>query len=231
MDNILAFGSKQIKYQLIHSDRKSLGISVTPELNVIVKAPLCATAQQIELRMRKRAPWILKQLNYFNSFLPRPAQKILKTGETYYLLGKQITLKVSIGKKTKTNYKGRVIEITVKKKSEVAIVLQNWYKQTAKQKFSDIAEPLIQRFKKYNVEPTAIYVQDMKKRWGSCSLKGRITLNTDLIKAPKACVEYVIIHELCHLVYHNHSSKFSALLHKEMPDWEKWRNKLEEFAE
>jgi len=71
----------------------------------------------------------------------------------------------------------------------------------------------------------------MKKRWGSCSLKGRITLNTNLIKAPKACVEYVIIHELCHLVYHNHSNKFLALLNKEMPDWEKWRNKLEEFAE
>jgi len=67
----------------------------------------------------------------------------------------------------------------------------------------------------------------MRTRWGSCTPKGKIILNPELIKAPKACIEYVIVHELCHLVHKNHSQKFFDLQKKEMPDWEKWKNKLE----
>jgi hypothetical protein len=67
----------------------------------------------------------------------------------------------------------------------------------------------------------------MPTRWGSCTAKGRIILNPELIKAPKACIEYVIVHELCHLVHHDHTQRFLDLQTKEMPEWEKWKNKLE----
>jgi len=69
----------------------------------------------------------------------------------------------------------------------------------------------------------------MKLRWGSCSANGNIILNPELIKAPKACIEYVIIHELCHLLHRNHTKAFFALQSRVMPDWEKWKNKLENF--
>ena len=102
-----------------------------------------------------------------------------------------------------------------------------WYKERAKVKFAEIAEPLIERFKKHKVEPKSIWLQEMNRRWGSCTPKGKIILNPELIKAPKACIEYVVIHELCHLIHKNHTKKFFELHAKEMPDWERWKNKLE----
>jgi predicted metal-dependent hydrolase len=104
-----------------------------------------------------------------------------------------------------------------------------WYLLSAKIKFAEIAEPLIQRFKKYKVEPTGLYIQYMSTRWGSCTPKGKIILNPELIKAPKPCIEHVIIHELCHLIHLDHTQKFLDLQTKEMPDWEKWKERLEKL--
>ena len=101
--------------------------------------------------------------------------------------------------------------------------------QNAKSKFQTIAQPLIYNFKKHKVEPSSIVFRNMPTRWGSCTPKGKIILNPELIKAPKGCIEYVIIHELCHLVHHDHTQKFIDLQTKEMPDWEKWKLKLEKL--
>lgn len=67
----------------------------------------------------------------------------------------------------------------------------------------------------------------MEKRWGSCTRNGKITLNTELVKAPKACIEYVMVHELCHLAIRNHTKDFYDLQAKLLPDWQKWKEKLE----
>ena len=96
-------------------------------------------------------------------------------------------------------------------------------------KFHAIAAPLIDKFKKHKVEPSSIVLRDMPTRWGSCTPKGKIILNPELIKAPKGCIEYVIIHELCHLIHHDHTQKFLDLQTKEMKDWEKWKMKLEKL--
>jgi predicted metal-dependent hydrolase len=136
-------------------------------------------------------------------------------------------MKVKIGKKNEVKYKGRLIEVITKDKSKTNVLVKDWYRSKAKEKFPEIAEPYIQRFKKYNVEPKGLCLKEMKNRWGSCTPKGMIILNPELIKAPKRCIEYVIIHELCHLIHLNHNQKFIDLQTKEMPDWEKWKSKLE----
>ena len=84
-------------------------------------------------------------------------------------------------------------------------------------------------FEKYGVAPSSLYIQEMDNRWGSCTPKGKIILNTQLIRAPRPCIEYVITHELCHLLHPDHTKAFWELLQKEMPDWERWKNKLERF--
>ena len=84
-------------------------------------------------------------------------------------------------------------------------------------------------FEKYGVTPSSLYIQEMENRWGSCTPKGKIILNAQLIKVPRPCIEYVITHELCHLVHPDHTKAFWELLQKEMPDWERWKNKLERF--
>jgi predicted metal-dependent hydrolase len=227
MTNSIDFGSKTIDFRLIFSDRKSLGITITPDMEVIVKVPRNASIERIKEKVRKKAPWIIKQHGFFLSFLPRTPEKKYVSGETHLYLGRQYRLKVIEAKSNSVHFRGRFFEVQTKKKSNAKSLLRQWYRERAKMKFSEIAEPWILRFEKYNVKPKAIYLQEMPKRWGSCTPKGKIILNPELIKAPKPCIEYVIIHELCHLVHSNHTNSFIHLQEKLMPDWEKWKMKLE----
>lgn len=223
----LEFGSKTIAFELSYSERKTLGITVTPDMEVKVIAPENTSLEKIREKVRKKAPWILKQTSYFLTFQPRMPKKRFVSGESHLYLGRQYKLHVHQDGKDAVRYKGRAIEVSTAKKSNAEKLMNEWYRERAKIKFPEIAEPLIERFKKYKVSPTNLYLQDMPKRWGSCTPTGKIILNPELIKAPKPCIEYVIIHELCHLVHRNHNQKFFDLQTKEMPDWRRWKDKLE----
>ena len=227
MNEFIQFGSKQIDFQLTYSDRKSLGITINPEMEVIVKAPANTPLDKVKEKVKKRAPWIIRQQNFFLSFHPKTPERKYVGGETHLYLGRQYQLEVTIGKQNEVKYKGRFIEIIARDRQNTKSLMKQWYRDKARIKFAEIAEPLIQRFKKYDVEPKGLFIQEMPTRWGSCTTKGKIILNPELIKAPKACIEYVIIHELCHLIHHDHTQKFMDLQVKEMPDWEKWKTKLE----
>ena len=227
MVHFVTFGSKQIRFHLSLSNRKSLGITVTPELDVLVIAPINSPIEKIKEKILKKAAWIIKQQSFFLSFEPKTSLRKYVSGETHLYLGRQYRLKVIVAKKNFVHFNGRIIEIYVKPKSKAKDVLGHWYKQKAKEKFAEIAEPLILKFKKYKVEPESLNIQSMPTRWGSCTPKGKIILNPELIKAPKPCIEYVIAHELCHLIHHDHTKKFMDLQTKEMSDWEKWKSKLE----
>lgn len=229
MEHRIQFGSKEITFQLTYSKRKSLGITITPELQVLVTAPEGGSLERIEAIVRKRAPWIIRQENFFLSFHPKtPARKYVG-GESHLYLGRQYILRIIEGKRNDVHRKRNTIEVTAKSRAQVKRVLLNWYRLQAKQKFGEIAEPWIEEFRKYKVKPTGIYLQNMPTRWGSCTPNGKIILNPELIKAPKRCIEYVIIHELCHLVHHDHTQNFFNLQKKMMPDWVKWKNKLEKL--
>jgi predicted metal-dependent hydrolase len=221
------YGTSQIRYSVRYSNRKTLSITVNPDGNVVVKAPVDISDEQIEKKVVKRASWILKQQNYFKSFGEKMPPRRYISGESHLYLGKQYVLHVVEGKSNSVRFKGRSFEIVCTSKSKAESLLKEWYKERAKTKFAEIAEPVIQRFKRYNVEPASLYIQSMENRWGSCTPKGKIILNTELIKAPKPCIEYVVTHELCHLLHRNHTQAFYDLLTAEMPDWERWKNKLE----
>ena len=229
MTAAIQFGSKQIDFRLEYSDRKSLGITVTPDLNVLVKAPADTSLEKVKEKLRKKAPWIIRQQSFFLSFHPKtPARKFVG-GETHLYLGRQYRLKVLQNILESVKLKGKFIEITTADKARTKQLVNEWYLQNAKTKFHAIAKPLIDNFKKHKVEPNSIVLREMSTRWGSCTAKGKIILNPELIKAPKGCIEYVIIHELCHLIHHDHTQKFIDLQTKEMKDWEKWKTKLEKL--
>ena len=229
MMDTIQFGSKKIDFSLEYSNRKSLGITVTPELSVLVKAPIDTSMEKVKEKLRKKAPWIIRQQSFFLSFHPKtPARKFIG-GETHLYLGRQYRLQIQIGKDESVKLKGKFIEVTAREKSRAKDLLNDWYLQHAKTKFHAIAQPLIDKFKKHKVEPSSIVFRDMPTRWGSCTPKGKIILNPELIKAPKGCIEYVIIHELCHLIHHDLTQKFIDLQTKEMKDWAKWKMKLEKL--
>lgn len=227
MSATIQFGSKKIEFLIEYSNRKTLGITVTPDLDVLVNAPIDSPLDKIKEKLLKKAPWIIKQQSFFLSFQPKTPPRRYVGGETHLYLGRQYLLKIESGKKESVKLKGRFIVVQTSDKSKIEKLVKEWYLFHAKSKFREIAQPLIDRFKRYNVEPDSIVVRDMPTRWGSCTPKGKIILNPELIKAPKGCIEYVIIHELCHLIYLDHTSKFIELQTKEMPDWERWKLKLE----
>lgn len=229
MIEAILFGSRTIDFRLEFSDRKTLGITVTPEMEVLVKAPSTATIEKVKEKVRKKAPWIIKQQSYFLSFQPRTTIRKYISGETHLYLGRQYRLSVRIDHEESVKLNGKYLIVSVHEKSRVEEVLSDWYLQQARTKLYSIAQPLIERFRKYDVAPSSIVLLNMPKRWGSCTPKGKIILNPELIKAPRSCIEYVIIHELCHLVHHDHTQKFVSLQTNEMKDWEKWKMKLEKL--
>lgn len=229
MKGRVAFGSNEIGYEVKFSKRKSLGIKVYPTGDVEVLAPIDTSSEAIEQRVLRRAQWIVRQQNYFKELGERSPEKRFISGESHYYLGRQFLLRVEEGKPNRVRYKGRYFEVICTPKSKAKELMKEWYRIHAKCKFAEYAEPIIARFEKYGVTPTSLYIQEMENRWGSCTPKGKIILNTQLIRAPRPCIEYVITHELCHLLHPDHTKAFWELLQKEMPDWERWKNKLERF--
>ena len=229
MNGKVEYGSYTIKYNIKFSNRKTLGIKVYPSGDIEVLAPVNTTMELIEQRILRRAQWIVRQQNYFKQFGEHSPEKRFISGESHYYLGRQFLLRVEEGKPNSVRYKGRYFEVICTPRSKAKELMKEWYRIHAKDKFAEYAEPIIARFEKYGVTPSSLYIQEMENRWGSCTPKGKIILNAQLIKAPRLCIEYVITHELCHLVHPDHTKAFWELLQKEMPDWERWKNKLERF--
>jgi predicted metal-dependent hydrolase len=225
----LQYGNTEINYSIFYSNRKTLGIVVEPNGAVIIKAPVDASLKKISEKVKKRASWIVKQQSFFKSFGKHLPERRYISGESHFYLGRQYRLYVKEGRPNSVSFKGQCFEIVCSPKSKAEVLMKEWYRERAKVKFAEIAESIIQHFKKYEVEPQSLYVQLMENRWGSCTAKGKIILNTELIKAPKPCIEYVITHEMCHLLHKNHTKAFYELLQTKMPDWEMWKNKLEKM--
>ena len=234
MEASIQYGSRKIDFNVIFTNRKTLGITVTPELNVLVKAPIDSSIDNIKEKLIKKAPWIIKQQSFFLSFHPRTTERKFISGETHLYLGRQYLLKVEIEElkieQEKVKLKGKFLIVFTKNKEEVKALVESWYLGKSKERFKQIAEPIFERFgtrHQLSIVNYPLSIRKMPTRWGSCTAKGKIILNPELIKAPKGCIEYVIIHELCHLIHHDHTQKFIDLQTKEMPDWEKWKMKLE----
>lgn len=229
MNKVFRYGSKTIEYTLQFSERKTLGITVTPDMEVLVTAPLNASMEKVDALLLKRAPWILKQQSFFLAYFPKQIAKKYVSGETHLYLGRQYRLKVCIGEVESVKLYGRFITVVCADANRVKDLLNNWYKEHAKIKFNDYSSEWVEQFKKYNIRPKEIQIREMSKRWGSCSARGKIILNPELIKAPRGCIEYVIVHELCHTIHHSHNAKFIELQTRMMPKWENWKERLEKM--
>lgn len=227
MQRSITYGSEDIVYTLYFRDRKTLGITVNPDRSIEVNAPIGSDLEKINKKIHKRAAWILKQQDHFLTFEPRNTKRKFVSGESHLYLGRQYQLLIVKSEKEKVEHTGRNIEVRTNDTDNVEKLLETWYLEKSKIWFHKIALPLIEHFKKHKVEPSKIEIRKMQNRWGSCSVKGQILLNPELIKAPKACIEYVVIHELCHLVHRDHTQAFFDLQQKEFPEWKKWKNKLE----
>lgn len=229
IERSVQFGTKTITFTIHYADRKSLGLQVHPDGSVHAIAPTDAAESDILKRVKQRAGWIIKQQDHFASFLPHTPVRTFVNGETHRYLGRQYRLKHVLSATQMVKVYRGCIEVHSKSPAPEVIekTLADWYKARAKEVFAELLAETIVKAPKFQNRTLSLHTKAMPTRWGSCSTSGRITLNSELVKAPKACVEYVILHELCHLIHPNHNKKFFRLLSSFMPDWEKWKERLE----
>lgn len=233
MIHSLKYGRSTINFYLKRTQRKTLGIEVYPDTTVQVIAPENATLEKIMEKVEKRGAWILRQQRYFNHVELDNPEKSYVSGETFRYLGRQYRLRVREieTEREAVKLKGAFFYVFVKDKnnsSRVKTLMDDWYARHARAKFRQRLEKCFEVFSKEGIEKPPLRVRKMKKRWGSCTPSGVIQLNPVLIKTPVYCIDYVIFHELCHLIHPNHSSAFYRLKEKYLPDWRWRKKKLEE---
>jgi predicted metal-dependent hydrolase len=224
-----SYGKETISYEVRNVDRKSMEIAVYPDSSVIVKVPKGTTPSKVKIRIAKRARWIKKQIDYFGQFEPRVSARCYVGGETHFYLGRQYRLKITKRNNNEVKLKGSYFLVLTPNKDphKVKSLLEEWYQDHAKLVFNRRLELCYKSAKKLNVPFPNLQLRSMKKRWGSCSKAGKILLNTALIKAPLYCIDYVIMHELCHMKVNTHDNGYFKLLSKCMPDWKKRKERLE----
>lgn len=239
--NIL-YGDELIEYELKErkSDINRLLIKVHPDCHVVVLAPKSACDDEIQQAVKKRGRWIYTQLKRFKSQREHVTPRNYIGGESHFYLGRQYLLKVVCSddaseKSSRIKLLRGKLEITVSNDTEsptrlVKMALEHWYKLRAKKVFSRRLNILLGEIA-WVREPPPVRVFSMQSQWGNCSSNGRLTLNIHLVKAPRECIDYVILHELCHLAEHNHSPKFYRLMSEVMPEWEEVKERLDGMAE
>lgn len=229
----IRFGGVEIPFTLEFRARKRLTIHVHPDRRVEVLAPAGKPEAAVLERVRRRAPWILRQLEFFTRTASNGRAKDYIAGETHYYLGRQYRLKVirSPHDEAARLQRGYIVVATPDPadRERVAGLVEQWYLDHAKTTFERRLRAACERFRGGDRQPPPVLVRRMKTRWGSCTRAGKLVLNTDLVKTPPGCIDYVLIHELCHRKHPNHSPAFYRLLRRNLPDWAHWKDRLEAF--
>ena len=219
---------------------RKIRIKVHPDSRVVVTAPEDATDTAIHEALHKRARWIWQSLQDFAKQQDHILPKHYISGESQFYLGRRYVLKVVVDPTQTTAVKlsrgklnvtlSQVFENKESRAANIKALVDDWYQVRAQVVFAERIKAMLPRASWVSDVPE-FKVMTMQKQWGSCSAKGNLMLNRHLIKAPKDCIDYVILHELCHIQVHNHSTQFWRLLMQVMPDYKEVKRKLDAMAE
>ncbi len=228
------FGTSTIDYRVERSNRrKTVTVIVDPAEGVVLKAPSNVSGQRLHDVVIVKGPWILHKLMEYRELGSPPAPREYLSGESYLYLGRQYRLKVQRVDKMdnpRASLRGEflIVEIDKDLKGEmrgkaVRGALTHWYRKQAGRRLPERVEIYAARA---GLEYPPVLIRNQEKRWGSCSSKGELRFNWRIIMAPMSLVDYVIAHEVCHLVVRDHSSTFWKLLGTILPDYEERRARL-----
>jgi predicted metal-dependent hydrolase len=224
---------EDIEFRIVYSRRRTLGISVLPDSSVIVRAPYRASLKTISGVIQDKSEWIIRHRDNYRKVEQKKLNGSFTTGGKQLFRGREYELHVAEASKNSVRINGAKIEITLADPGDSAAVkklLYAIYKTEAASVFPEMMNSALRKFERENFLPTGLVIRSMRSRWGSCSRKGIITLSTELIKLPDIYIEYVIIHELCHLKHHNHGKDYYLLLSKLFPDWKNVRKELRNYV-
>jgi predicted metal-dependent hydrolase len=225
---------EDIEFKIIYSGRRTIGISVLPDSSVIVRVPYPTSINTITRIVKQKYRWVLKHRDNYRRSENSPMMRSYATGSTHLFHGKESILKIEKSGKSHIRFNDCTIELgTAKTDDYVAVkrMLYKGYKREAQLYFPVLLKKVLGEHENQMFKPTGLIIRTMKRRWGSCSNKGVITLSTELIKLSDLYIEYVITHELCHLRHHNHGSHYYKLLSEVFPEWKSVRKELRKYIQ
>lgn len=220
---------------ITYSRRKTLAVLVFPDGRVEVRAPIGCDRSRIEGFIRLKSAWIArtaarKRQQAAERAASAPPTRTYQAGEQFPILGDCLTLALVRGDRAGVRLENGQLVVTTPSPgdgAEVARLLRRWIEREAARVFRQRLEAIAAHASAFGVPPSsALTLRRMKSRWGSCSSRGRITLNLKLITLAPDLLDYVIAHELCHLVEMNHSPHYYALLDRVRPGWRPERARL-----
>ena len=231
---VLAEG-QEISYVLERKQVKNLNLRIRKDGSVFVSANDAVSFDEVDEFVCNKASYILGAVKHFNEMaLYKPQPKQYVSGETFYLQGRALRLQVSQAAKDSISSDGVCIYLKAKDVNDFEKkrrMVNRFLDSQCKTIFVGVMDELYPLFKKYGIEKPTLKIRDMETRWGSClAKKGIVTLNKRLLEAPRNCIEYVVMHELCHFMHPNHSKYFYAFLSMLMPDWKERKQFLDQTA-
>lgn len=229
---IVYYNEQQISYEVIRKNVKNINLRVRADGSVTVSANGNIPEIVMEEFVTNKVDYILASLAKFRELkLYSPTPKEYVSGESFYLLGKNLRLKVLEDSNEDIYSDGIYLYLKVKDKNNFTKkekIITKYFDKQCMKCFKEILIEMLSIFSKYGVELPALKIRNMETRWGSClPEKGIITLNKRLIEVPRNCIEYVVLHEYCHFIHPNHSKQFYAFVSMLMPDWKERKKVLE----
>lgn len=212
-----------LSYTVVRKNKKNISIKIDEKGKVIINAPYHISYKSIEEVVKNKMPWILKNVNIVKERMGDVRFRDIKQGKKILWLGKCLNLERYIVDTRKwyirifeNNFVIYGSKTLLENEESIRDIIYKFYREKAKLIFKHKVDVYS---KKLNVCPGNITVRCQKTLWGSCYSNGNINLNCRLLMAPIEMLEYIIVHELCHLVYMNHSKDYWKLVKCEIPDY------------
>lgn len=214
-----------IEYEVVYSNRKSIRITVERDRRVVVRAPDIATGNAVATAVRRKQLWIWQKISDEYKYPDPSPRKEFVSGETFLFLGQNYGLTLTRDQGSAISLVGKQFIMPNCDREEAYRRFRSWYLAQAKEKIT----PRIATFAaEIGVAYKRICVRDLKYRWSSCTPAGTLSFNWRVVQAPMIVIDYLVVHELAHIVEANHSQEFWNIVAVHSPTWKKARRWLKQ---
>jgi predicted metal-dependent hydrolase len=203
-----------LQYQLIRSDRHTIGITVERDRRVVVRAPVRAREETVSAVVETKRFWIWQKLRDPQKYLAAPQAKEFVAGETFLYLGQGFPLRLVTADSPPLRFTGRQFELARTERQHGRSLFRDWYLAEAK---THLVPRVAELAKSLGVAFSRISIRDIKYRWGSCTPGGTLVFNWRIVQAPPVVIDYLVVHELAHLLEQNHSPEFWNIVQVHAP--------------
>jgi len=220
-----------LNIEVVRSRRKTMAIHVYRDQSIQVRAPLRSKAREVDAFIAQYQDWINKKLDEARQF-PGLDESQYRDGGFLWLSGEKISISVSKGKCNRVQLienSLHIHQLNTKDETKTFRLINKWKREYA----TDLFQQRLRYWHELFPIPMKDYqfrLRKMKRQWGNCNRKGIITINSQLVRYPADCIDYVIVHELTHLQHLHHGNAFYQLLEKVMPDWQQHKIRLTKFS-